>query len=508
MPNRSSTETSRLSWSKRIRRIWRSSRDPKRLPSLARRGYSSSLAYSFYFAHLIYENFSSILAKILVASAGLVVAAIVIQGLTQRVTIVEPISVPKLLADSGYSPEVAAQRFRDSINKYTAAANTHMRRPDLALHTELPNIVVPTVGISLDALMSAIRTLLHSTRSQTVSGEFTIVHDQLWLRLRLNGIEFFTSSQGVDPQKPDDLLRIAVPEALKKTQPYFVAVSLSENDPDAALDLIEWIISNLSEDNDNVAWAYNLKGSILNRRREFPAADEALQKALVLNPALAAAHLNLGNLRASTGKLPEAIEECRKAVKTDPQYALAHNNLAQFLRRSGSLEEAFVHYREAVRLESRDPLFRTNYGIALRAAGLDDDAVRQYREVIRFSPSYPLAHYNLAIVLAARGDFAEAAVENQEAVRLDPKNTRAFNNLGNSLRELGKHDEAVAAFREAVSIDQKFIRARINLANTLDLMGKKAEAVVEFQSILAIEPENDIAKAYLSDVANSAKRSD
>src|SRR6266571_4946337 len=129
--------------------------EPREWLALTRQLAANGLRYLLRAVHLIYENFSSFIAKCLWALAALIIVTIVYQGLTQHVTVVEAISVPKVLADRGYSQEVAAQRFRDAITKFARPLKTGMKTSEVALHTELPNIVVPTVGISLDAAMSS-----------------------------------------------------------------------------------------------------------------------------------------------------------------------------------------------------------------------------------------------------------------------------------------------------------------------------------------------------------------
>jgi Tfp pilus assembly protein PilF len=316
----------------------------------ARRIYSSSRQVPTSIATLFFQNFYSIITKLPWAIAAFTIIALVIRGLTEHVTVIEPIMVPKVLAESGYTQEVAARRLRDAMATFVASANTRMDQPEVALNSELPNVVVPTVGISLDAFMSSMRTLLRITRTQSIAGELTIANKELLLRLRLNGREFYTSTQGGDPEKPDEVLKTAAPEALKKIRPYVVAVSLRNTDPEASLDLANWIISELPEHNENVAWAYNLKGNLLRERRNFPSAEEAYGRALLLgrnSKIKANAHNNLGLLLQDRKELQKAADEYRKAIDLDQNFPTAHYNLGRVLRVLGHNEKAIAAFREA-----------------------------------------------------------------------------------------------------------------------------------------------------------------
>ena len=46
-----------------------------------------------------------------------VVLVFLVQGVAGRTIYIEPISVPKKLADEGYGPDVAARRLQDAINR-------------------------------------------------------------------------------------------------------------------------------------------------------------------------------------------------------------------------------------------------------------------------------------------------------------------------------------------------------------------------------------------------------
>src|SRR6185437_15667512 len=286
---------------------------------------------------------------------GLAVLAIVFDGLTRHATVIEPISVPKALADSGYTPDVADRRLSDAITQFVNAANAQLAAttstgdtqptpttattdtPDtadtqltvlgIALHGDAPNIVVPGVGLSLDAIVLAIRTLLRSTRSKSIAGEFTIKDKLLWLHLRIDGNELYVSPSGVDPERPDDLLTAAVPKILEVIQPYFFAVAQHKKDPANALEMVNEIIGRLPDMDSNLAPLYNLKGNIYRERHDDAEAIKAYNKALNLNSNLSVAYLNRGNVFKDQGKRDEAVAEYRSAISANPNYAPAHNNL-------------------------------------------------------------------------------------------------------------------------------------------------------------------------------------
>jgi tetratricopeptide (TPR) repeat protein len=418
-------------------------------------------------AQFVLRNYNDFFTKLPWAVVIVIIVAILIRGLTERVTVIRPLSVPQALADSGYTPEVAGGRLRDALTEFIEAANSLMHSPEMALPGELPDVVVPSVGISLDAIMSSVRTLLGITRSRTITGEFTIAGGRLWLRLRIDGRELYTSGEGVDPERPDDLLKAAAPVVLSEIKPYIVASSLASSDPAQALDRIDAIISRYPESDDNVVWAYNLRGYIYLGQKDYAHAIEALNKAIRLDGHIATFHLNLAAVFAGQGDLDKAIAEDRRAIKDDPQSAVAHNNL----------------------------------GVALRDIGRSGQAAAEHREAIRLDPGHSRGHSNLCAALHDTGKSEEALAECRKAVKLDPNDVASLNNLGFMLEDAGKPDEAIAEYRQAIKIGPSYVLAHHNLGDALRGKGMTQDAIAEFQAALKIDPTDAYAVKILQDMA-------
>jgi hypothetical protein len=274
-----------------------------RSPSLIWRGTIFVLGWAY-----------ALVSKLPIIIAIVVIGTIIVQGLTQHATVVNPISVPKELADRGYTPDVAGHRLRDAMTEYTNRYHSSKKNPEVALSGDQPTIVVPTVGISLDAVVSSMRTLLRSTRSRSISGEITVRESKLWLRLRLDGVEFYTSKTGAEIDKPDDLFSDAVQDVLTEISPYFVAVALQQTNPDAAKKFVDEEIAKLPAGSEDLPWLYNSRGIYYQARKDYPAAMQALQTAIKLNDHLAAAHVNLGSVYRNENKNDLASAEFHRAI--------------------------------------------------------------------------------------------------------------------------------------------------------------------------------------------------
>lgn len=125
-----------------------------------------------------------------------------------------------------------------------------------------------------------------------------------------------------------------------------------------------------------LAAKYFLEGSNLDDGDERKRADAAgaYRKALVIDPDLVPAIVNLANIHYSQDELIEAQALYERAIGLDPECFEAHFNLGNILHDLGRFASALVCYRDAVEL----------------------------------NPAYPDAHFYLAVTLEKTGQSADA----------------------------------------------------------------------------------------------------
>src|SRR5689334_8885331 len=73
-------------------------------------------------ARLFWTALTSFTLTVSAVFTVVVIAMLLIQELTRGAIAIEPISVPKELAENGYAPEVAARRLRDAVNAFAVEA--------------------------------------------------------------------------------------------------------------------------------------------------------------------------------------------------------------------------------------------------------------------------------------------------------------------------------------------------------------------------------------------------
>jgi tetratricopeptide (TPR) repeat protein len=403
------------------------------------------------------------MARSLWVVAGILIVIFVAQNISGDFVTIEPISVPKTFSEDGYTPQVAGQHLRDALNEIANRANSSMQHPNIALRGELPNITVPKVELSLDTIISSIRSLLHYGNRRTISGEFTSHGKFVWLHLRIDGREVYKSPSGFDPERPDDLLAAAAPAVMEEIQPYLVAAALYDSDPTKAMEKVDGIIARLPESNVNAQWALMLKGNLFARKEDHVQSEKFLRKAIGLNPSNWAAHDNLGITLFNQSKYDDAIAEFRRAIEINPKHADAYMNLGAALSQQSKYDDAIAEFRRAIEIDPKNALIYYNLGIALFQQGKLDDAIAEFRRAIEIDPKRTESHISLGVALRQQGKLDDAIAEFRRAIEIDPKQASTHNNLGVTLHQQGKLDDAIAEYRRAIEIDPKHANARSNL---------------------------------------------
>jgi tetratricopeptide (TPR) repeat protein len=109
----------------------------------------------------------------------------------------------------------------------------------------------------------------------------------------------------------------------------------------------------------------------------------------------------------------------RQVIDLEPSMAAAHTNLGNLLYRQGEMAEARRHYERALECEPSQPEARYNLANVLEDLGEIELAIAELRRVCALSPEFADAHYNLGIMLAQVGGQAQARQHLERYLELD-----------------------------------------------------------------------------------------
>jgi tetratricopeptide (TPR) repeat protein len=110
----------------------------------------------------------------------------------------------------------------------------------------------------------------------------------------------------------------------------------------------------------------------------------------------------------------------RRAIELDPSLANALTNLGNLMYRRSRLEEAENFYVRALQVDPEQPEAFYNLGFLLYDRGDAAAAVLNFRRAVRSDPSFADAHFNLAMALCDLGSHDEARMHWETYLKLDP----------------------------------------------------------------------------------------
>ncbi len=208
----------------------------------------------------------------------------------------------------------------------------------------------------------------------------------------------------------------------------------------------------------SVARAWHERAALLDvAEDDLQGTEQALRKAIELDPMDAWPHSDLGTLLADKQNCyDEAEQEYRKAIELDPLDANFHNNLGTFLGdKLNRHDEAEQEYRKSIELDPLDAWPHNNLGVLL-ADKLNryDEAEQEYRKTIDLDPLFALPHHNLGNLLAYKlKRYTEAEQEYRKAIDLDPLDALPHYNFGRLLDKVERLTEAEAAYAKGMALD-------------------------------------------------------
>ncbi|MGH7678649.1 MAG: protein kinase domain-containing protein [Gemmatimonadaceae bacterium] len=180
---------------------------------------------------------------------------------------------------------------------------------------------------------------------------------------------------------------------------------------------------------------------------DFVGAEQAVRRALEVNPNDAKTHETYAALLVNLGRHEESYTELQRALDLDPLAVSAHMTAQWVLTAGGRYREALERGRVAIELAPRSQPGLIGQAWALVELGEFDRARKVYAELIHDAPNVAMAYGGMAVVEARAGDRA-AAQRWLEQMRTASHQSFTFLAWANAA--LGQLDEAFAALEQAI----------------------------------------------------------
>jgi tetratricopeptide (TPR) repeat protein len=146
----------------------------------------------------------------------------------------------------------------------------------------------------------------------------------------------------------------------------------------------------------------------------------------------------------------EAYRSAQRALRLNPELAAGYRAVADLFRHKGEYERALRQIETAIRLE---PDNAENYYVKGSSLLSQDSkqSVQVLSKAVLLNPDLPKTYYNLAAAYHANGDSDNAVKSMQRYQELVPNDPSGNTSLGIIYRDMGKIEDALAQFQKAVA---------------------------------------------------------
>lgn len=209
-------------------------------------------------------------------------------------------------------------------------------------------------------------------------------------------------------------------------------------------------------------------------REVYPAALQAAERALQLDPDLAEAHATRGHIRLNfLHDWPGALEDFDEAIRHEPRYAMARVWRGFWLVFVGRTEEGLAELATAVELEPSSMPQVVTYARGLYSARRHGEAAAALERVVEVEPQNMLARALLASVYIELGRFDAALVLASDVAGKSPS---GFSVAAVALARAGRTDEARAALNRLVELAQHRYVPAYDIASVHAALGDADQA--------------------------------
>jgi tetratricopeptide (TPR) repeat protein len=243
---------------------------------------------------------------------------------------------------------------------------------------------------------------------------------------------------------------------------------------------------------------------------------DATNRAITLNPALAAPQVTLARIAAAQGDTQLATQYVQKALDLDPRSAEAHGALGEVYEAQGRATEATAAYQKAIDLAPDDWRWPMSMGVARWQQGKLADAITQFQRAAELAPDNAVAFYDLSIAHRQTGNLVQARADLERALALDPT-AQNYAALGSLLLFEGKFDQAAEMEKKAIDLNPNYYVAWGDLGSAYSWGGASHDKVADaYRRAIELEeaerakrPKDPILLAMLagaySSIGNSSK---
>ena len=134
-------------------------------------------------------------------------------------------------------------------------------------------------------------------------------------------------------------------------------------------------------------------------------------------------YLRASHLDEDPSTMDEAESRYLQAIELDPWLAIAYTNLGNVRFRRGDADAAEVLYRRALEIDSRQPEAQYNLGYVMLERGHPELSIPLFHGALESDSNFADAYFNLAMAYEQVGDTGKARPYWKSYIALEPQGT-------------------------------------------------------------------------------------
>ncbi len=379
---------------------------------------------------------------------------------TSEVTF-EPLTVPSIFADHGFTSEITTVRILDEVARINAVSTSTKDKKNLGV--KQPGDQLATLqampafqGLDLRAIQSLIQNIL-GVKKEKISGEITFTKDKdkvlYHVRIRLlpqnNLLVNFTSHS----ETPDLIKEIAL-KLVEKLDPAVAASFYRWNkDVDNALRMVDEALRNTEAYDDNYALvgraqiyigrkkfdlaqqdldrifnqdanfvpALNTQAYSFNEQKKYDKAMVFALKAKEFWPNRWQPYVNLGDALVGMGKPEEAEAAFISSISFNPTWWIVYDDIAAFFVQRNKLDIAEEVFHKGLLKFPENTKLLLHYGQFLLKVNRQEQAMNYLLKAYRLTTDDPVVWTELLKISTATPDPSLADVRKKAAMYVKSK---------------------------------------------------------------------------------------
>jgi len=244
---------------------------------------------------------------------------------------------------------------------------------------------------------------------------------------------------------------------------------------------------------DAVGW--NNKGVQYLNARNYPAAVDAFNQAVKIDPTLVIAWYHRGLAHYRSDKPARAVADLSRAIGLKPDDADAYLYRAHAQLRLNRTEDALKDYSEAIGLKPDDAYAYGSRGLVYSRMRKYAQAVADFSEAVARDPGSAVDYFNRGVTYQNMGDNVRALADYTAVIKLKPDHAKAYFYRSEANEALGHAAAAYADAKAAADRDPGNSAYTARLAGLSPPDGDSAKQQKTKKEARAAEPAKEIASS-------------